>query len=329
MRERLRRLSPWLSLGVGVASALTMDRGPRRGAVVAVCAVLVWFTLLLSAWLGSVLDPDQTGHRRWLLPALRRASLMATQSMLQLTLFFALPFYWQAATVHEPAHVLFMASLILLCVITLWDPLSTRVLGRPLLGALLPAVGSFVALCAVLPGLGFSTRTSLWLAAAAAGVGTVLVAAGVAPVDQRRAVTARALLAVGLLGGALALGAARAVPAAPLRLIKAEIGTQLTGKWVADPASHLVRAPERLICATAIWSPLGVHDQLFHVWRRDGVPRARIKLDIRGGRGQGYRTNSRLQHLGRSADGVYRCTVETENGQVLGSASVRIGGLGR
>ena len=139
----------------------------------------------------------------------------------------------------------------------------------------------------------------------------------------------RALLAVGLLGGALVLGGARAVPAAPLRLIKAEIGTQLAGKWLADPTRHLRSTPERLICATAIWSPLGAHDQLFHVWRRDGVPRARIKLDIRGGRGQGYRTNSRLQHLGRSAEGVYRCTVETENGQVLGSASVRVGSVGR
>jgi hypothetical protein len=326
MRDRLRWFSPWLSLGFGVGSALTMDRGPRRGAVVAACAVLVWFTLLLFAWLPRVLDQDQAGHRRWLLPALRRASLMATQSMLQLTLFFALPFYWQAATLDEPGHVLFIASMILLCAVTLWDPLTVRLLSRPLLGALLPATGSFVALCAVLPGLGFSTRTSLWLAAAAAGVGTVLVAAGVAPVDRRRAVTARALLAVGLLGGALALGAARAVPAAPLRLIKAEIGTRLAGKWLADPVSHLARTPERLICATAIWSPLGVHDQLFHVWRRDGALRARIELDIRGGRGQGYRTNSRLQHLGHSAEGVYRCTVESENGQVLGSASVRIGG---
>ena len=303
-----------------------MDRGPRRGAVVAGCAVLVWFTLLAVAWLPRMLVHDQPGHRRRLLRALHRASLMATQSMLQLTLFFALPFYWHAATLDEPGHVLFMATLMLLCAVTLWDPLTMRLLARPLLGALLPAAGSFVALCAVLPGLGFSTRTSLWLAAAAAGVGTVLVAVGVAPVDRRRDVTARALLAVGVLGGALVLGAARAVPAAPLRLIDAEIGTQLSGKWLADPTRQLAGLPERLICATAIWSPLGVHDRLFHVWRKDGVLRARIKLEIRGGRGQGYRTNSRIQNLGRNGQGVYRCTVETENGQVLGGANLRVGG---
>jgi hypothetical protein len=302
-----------------------MDRGPRRGVVVAVCAVLVWFTLLAFAWLPRLQEGVSGQRQRWLLGVLRRSSLMATQSMLQLTLFFALPFYWQAATMDEPGHVLFMALLFLLSVCTLWDPLTARLLARPLLAALLPACGSFVALCAVLPGLGFSTRESLWLAAAAAGAGTLLVAAGGAAPAVRKAVSMRAFLVAVALGAVLCLGGGRIVPAAPLRLVSAAIGTRLDGRDLVDPAEAIAGIPERLICATAIWSPMGVRDRLFHVWRKDGVLRARIKLEIRGGRGEGYRTHSMIQNLGKGAQGGYRCSVETETGQVLGSARMRVG----
>jgi hypothetical protein len=67
-----------------------------------------------------------------------------------------------------------------------------------------------------------------------------------------------------------------------------------------------------------------LHDRLFHVWRKNGVQRARIELKIVGGRTRGYRTQSHIRHLGKYPTGTYRCTVETATGQVLGSRSVRI-----
>jgi hypothetical protein len=78
-----------------------------------------------------------------------------------------------------------------------------------------------------------------------------------------------------------------------------------------------------LHCATAIASPLGLHDKLFHVWKKDGKERARIPLKIVGGRKQGWRTHSRITP---GIDGKYTCTVETASGQVLGSRSVKISG---
>jgi hypothetical protein len=120
---------------------------------------------------------------------------------------------------------------------------------------------------------------------------------------------------------ALALGVARIVPAAPLRLVQIEIGTEIDDHEVTQAIDALSSPPPRLYCASAIWSPVGLKDKLFHVWRKDGVPFGRIALAIRGGRAGGFRTYSRIEHVGF---GRYRCSVETEAGQVLGAKNVRI-----
>jgi hypothetical protein len=117
------------------------------------------------------------------------------------------------------------------------------------------------------------------------------------------------------------------VPAAPLRLTKIEIGTGVLDHEAVNTADRYDPAPPRLYCVTAIWSPIGVKDRLFHVWRYDGTERMRIELDIRGGgRGGGFRTFSRVQLGAAHPAGKYRCSVETEAGQVLGEKTVRIGG---
>ena len=321
---RVRPLLPWLSLGVGIASALVMDRGPKRAAVVAGAAVLLWATLIALRLMARVeLADDARPWRRRLLALLHRSSLMATQSLVQLALFFALPFYVQAAVL-DAGHVAFVVVLGALCVVALWDPLSARMLRSTLAAPLLPVMASFVALTAVLPGLGLSIEQSLWLASAIAGAGTVLTAALGVAAAQRRAVLVAAVVAALVVPLALHLGAARVVPAAPLRLVEAAIGTRREGKWVGGVATRFESAPERLVCATAIFSPVGVRDRLFHLWHKDGVQRARIALEFRGGRGQGFRTQSRIQ-LGPHERGTYRCTVVTAAGQLLGSTEVHVG----
>lgn len=324
---RARRLIPWISLGVGAVSAILMDRGPERAWIFTGAAVLVWIVLVTLQWLGRVGGEEDGRVRRAMLGAARFSSLMLTQSLVQLTLFFALPFFVQAATL-DAGHALFLLLLGGLSLASLWDPLTEWALRKPGLSAVLPASGSFVALTAVLPGLGLSTRLSLWLAAfvAAAGV-PLLAAAQVAPEQRKRVAVVAAIVALAL-PASLYFGAARIVPAAPLRLVKGEIGTQREGKWIAEAVEHLEAPPEMLICATAIYSPLGLRDQLFHVWRKDGKERARVELDIVGGRKQGYRTQSRIRGFGEGERGEYSCTVETASGQVLGTRSVTIGKRG-
>ena len=82
---------------------------------------------------------------------------------------------------------------------------------------------------------------------------------------------------------------------------------------------------QSLICATAIYAPLGLKDRLFHVWRRDGKHWATVELKITGGRAQGYRTHSRIHGFGLRANGKYTCTVQTLTGQVLGTRAMHIG----
>ena len=323
---RVRKLLPWISLCTGVSSAVLMDRGPKRAAIVAFGAVFVWLVLLLLHWLAR-LDPTHGGvFRRTLLRAVRHSSLVATQSLVQLTLFFALPFYYKAASPHL-GHIAFLGALSLVCAMSLWDPLTEWLLLKPLRAPLLPAIGSFVALDAVLPGLGLSTRASLWIAAFTSALGVIALAAFSAPAGRRVHMAGLATVATLLLPFALQFGAASIVPAAPLRLSKIEIGTRIADHEVVDAEERFEQAPPRLYCASAIWSPIGVKDRLFHVWRYQGEERMRIELDIRGGRGGGFRTFSRIQLGGAHASGSYKCSVETEAGQVLGEKSVRIGGL--
>jgi hypothetical protein len=249
---------------------------------------------------------------------------MATQSTLQLGLYFALPFYWQAASL-ELGHIVFLLALALLSAATLWDPFTEWLLRRPLLGPLLPAISSFAGLNAVLPGLGLSTRASLWSAAFTATCGVLVLAICNVPKVERKRVALWTGLTSLLLPLALLLGLARLVPAAPLRLARIEIGTQSDGHWLADRVTQLDAPPPQLFCATAIWSPIGVRDRLFHVWRRNGVARARIELDVRYGQSAGYRARSRLDVAARYGAGTYSCEVQTATGQFLGRETVEIG----
>jgi hypothetical protein len=322
-QRRIRRCLPWFSLITGVAGALTMDRGPRHATLVAIAAVVVWLTLIALHWLARR-DQDSAGPRkRRLIRLARGSSLMATQSLVQLALFFALPFYVQAAALRS-WHLLFLLVLGGLSLASLWDPLTEWALTHRLFTPLLPAMASFAALDVVLPGLGLSTRQSLWLAAGTAVLGVAALTAAASHREQRWRRSLRALLVALLLPAALAVGFTRIVPAAPLRLVRIELGTQVVDHWVTDPVEQLSAVPERLFCATAIGSPVGVKDKLFHVWSKNGASFGRIELAFSGGRAAGYRTYSRVAPWGSEPAGDYRCSVETAAGQVLGSQSVRV-----
>lgn len=308
-----------------------MDRGQARAAWVAAAAVAVWLTLTVLHW-SSLSEREQVPlprGKRQVRSVARHSSVIATQSLVQLCLFFALPFYHRASALDlsrgplDPGHALFVAGLVSACAVSLWDPWTERLLRRSVAGSFLPALASFVALNAVLPALGLSTRLSLWLAAAVAALGALSLAVARVPRGQRRLLLMLTAASVGALPLGLWLGAARIVPPAPLRLARAELGTRLVDKWVEAPVTVLTSPPERLICATAIEAPVGLRDRLHHVWHLDGKPIARMQLKIVGGRREGYRTRSWIRDFEHRPTGRYGCTVTTESGQVLGTRYVQ------
>lgn len=330
LRSLLGRAVPVLSFASGAVSAWFMDRGPKRAALVAGATLLAWLSLLgLHALLRFERKVGQTGRLpRLLLRAARFSGTTLTQGMLQLGLFFSAPFYFHAAIVGvaqvDPWHTVFLAGLFLISALSLWDPLTEWLFRQPLLAPLLPAVTSFATLNCVLPGLGLSTQRSLWIAAAAAALAPAPLIGALAPPGRRRRMIALGLCSGLALMAALRLGAARLIPAAPLRLVRAELGTQLGDKWVSDPGERFSSAPARLICATAIASPVGLKDRLFHVWRKDGRELWRIEVTFSGGRAEGYRTRSTLRHFPAPARGRYECSVVTAAGQLLGARSALI-----
>jgi hypothetical protein len=317
----IRRVLPWSSLVLGIASALWMDRRPERAWVVALAAGAGWILLGALSILGGV-DVARLPERAQLVAkAAHLSARAAVQSLMQLCLFFALPFFVEAAAV--PAHAPFVALLVLAAGATLWDPLYFAALRQPISGAALQALASFAGLDCVLPVLGLSNRWSLLTAGMVTAAGLPFAAWLIAPEPERRGRRTLVAIAVSVaLVGALLLGAGRFVPPAPLKFVDGAIGTRVVERRLLDPATSLAAVPDQLVCFVAIAAPRGLHDRLRHRWRKDGVAAGEISLDVHGGRALGFRTWSFKHAL---TPGRWTCTTETESGQVLGRSQIRLG----
>ncbi|HEY3445399.1 MAG TPA: DUF5924 family protein [Myxococcales bacterium] len=315
-----RRAMPWGSLALGVASALLMDRSPGRAGLVAAAAVLGWALLIALAQVDRAKEEHLPQRRRLALRAARFGSLFASQYAIQLSLFFALPFYARATPWH-PEHLIFLAVLSAAALVTLWDPWFRALLARPATALSMQACASFAALNVVLPVLGASNRVSLWVSAAVTAVVVPAAGAAMAPGERKRRALSAAL-ASALVPAVLALGGTRLVPPAPLRLLQAQVGTARAGQGVADPSLVVASVPPQLVCATAIWAPRGLHDALFHVWEKDGSATDRIALVVEGGQASGFHTWSIKRHL---SPGTWTCRVETASGQLLGEREIEVG----
>ncbi len=320
----LVRAIPWISLAVGIVGAVLMDRGPSRGAIVAIVAVASYLVLFVVLWLERKRERDDAAQPTKIVRTVRFSVLMLTQSSIHLQLYFVLPFYFKAYA-GTVAHTIFVGMLCAAALASLWDPLTEWLLVRTRLGVMLPAFATFCVMAAVLPGLGLGNGESMWIAAGAAGLALpVMVFAD----HLRGRPLLRALsgaVGIGLvIPAALLLGATRMVPAVPMDLLDAAIGTRRVGYDVADPIDTIDHVPPRLVCATAIFAPLGVRDRLVHVWRKDGEVMDRIELEIRGGREDGFRTYSIKRNFGAEPNGRWSCAVETVSGQFLGQRVIDI-----
>jgi hypothetical protein len=320
---RLRPLLPWVSLAIGLTSALLADRSPRRAGAIAAAALLGWI-LQVGLLLSQQVDPTRfSGRWTTLARAARFSSMAATQALVQQPLFFSLPFYARAAT-GGAGQTYFLGAQGLAVAVTLWDPLSQALLTRPWPALTLQGLACFSGLNAVLPILGVSNASSLWASAGATALGVPLVAmAGAQPGLRLRAVP-RSLIVALCFPAALSFPVFRAaIPAAPLRLASLAIGTRLEGRHLVDP-SETIEGPSQLVCHSALFAPRGLNDAVEHVWRKDDARVDRIAVTVRGEPGGAFRTYSIKKNLGDRPSGRWTCTVETESGQVLGEVATRV-----
>ena len=320
MRSLSERLMPWVSLVGSIVGAIMMDRSESQGPLVAAAAAGSWLVFVLVSILHRpTLDATPQSSGRWH-KLLRFGSTAASQSLLQLPLFFSAPFYFDAC-VFTPLQTAFAAVFVLALAIATWDPWCARALLKPVLGPALLAFASFVGFNAALPMLGLPHRSAAWVSAAVVGFAIPAVHIAGGAVGRQRASALLVGLAVPLI---LAAGGIKAVPPAPLRVVSSGIGTQVVERTLSDPRAHLAHSPGELVCWTAIRAPHGLKDKLFHVWSLNGSEFYRLELDVKGGRRAGFRTWSRT-HMPRSVQGIVQCSVETGLGQTMGRTRVSIG----
>jgi hypothetical protein len=322
--DRGRALLPWATFAFAVASGAIMDRTPDRAPIVALSAGIGWFVVSGIMIVGRVIA-DRLEKRRALAEKVVELSHLAgMQSITQLSIFFAYPFYVYAASLRID-HALFLLLLAAAGFVSLWDPLYQWVLERPLARAPVQAFATFAGLNCVLPMMGMSNRASLYVAAIFTAIGSPLIASlGRRLREGATRASVLQLAAALVIPFLLLIGASSAIPPAPLGLSEAAIGTRIEDKTLLDPTEAFAVSPEQIACFTAVRAPRGLRDELFHVWRQNGVEVDRVPLEVVGGREAGYRTWSIKHNLGRDPKGRWTCTVETVTGQVLGGAKARI-----
>jgi hypothetical protein len=296
-----------------------MDRDARRASLVGAAALVGWLVVVVAAAVVRRVDARvEAGAASRRHRAARFLALLVAQTTLQQALAFPLPFFARTLVaqldhggvpwLHLPFVVVYVAAV----VVVAWDPAWAVVLRRPGLSLVVQGFAALVALGVALPMLGLGTATATAIAGGVVGLG-VIVAAVVRGTRDRHERGAAAVLAVGT--AVLVVLGAPLVPPAPLALGPATFAVDVVDREPVGAATAFV-APAQLVCHTAVRAPLGLRDQLVHVWRHDDVVVARVPLDVAGGvRAEGFRTWSRRRN---PAPGHWTCTVQTPRGQVVG-----------
>lgn len=308
-KTRTRIAAPWLSLGLGLASAVWMERDPRRAMLFTATAVLAAPALLIFRALARRRGTDRLGS------LLDWFGVAAAQSLAQSALFFALPLHLASAT-WDPGQALYVVLATAAAAVTLWDPLWSAISQRPWAIAAHLGIASTAALHATLPfvGLGTSTAIAVGSGCGAAAVALALLGSGGWRIPARYTVLQLLVLPLLLLIGPWSA----AIPATPFRLgSSATLAAEVERRTPAGPV-HARAWPRRAHCYTPIQGPVGARVTIRHIWMVDGREVRTARLHVRTGRPGGFRTWSRMPTAGLRPDAAVHCRVETEAGQLLG-----------
>lgn len=107
------------------------------------------------------------------------------------------------------------------------------------------------------------------------------------------------------------------------------------GRWWqplkdSDAVFH-ARPGDNIFCFASVFAPTRLATDIYHSWdyydeeAGKWVEHTRLSYSIEGGRGDGYRGYTLIQNF---RDGIWRCSVETARGQVLGTEKFSIDSQG-
>jgi len=320
----LRWVETWgvsvASLTLGLLTLFVFRHGlPHVGWIVGYL-LLLWLVFAALTELRAQLEA-QGRHR------IVGAGEYAIQSLYHGLALFVLPAYYAAAT-RDAGNVCFPIAVAATALVTAVDPWYRRLVHpRPWLGHLLLAFSIFATLNVALPLIGIRPIVALEASAISAvlALTPVLRRAGtVAWAVALRHAAALACVAAGLAWFGRAL-----VPPAPLFLARTAVARSVETFEPVEVVHGVLSAATLsawggLAAFTAIYAPGGLRQEIAHIWRRNGVILARIRLSpVLGGRAEGFRTWSQA-HWSPPLAGRYTVDVVTSSDQLIGRVRFRV-----
>ncbi len=300
----------------GAASFALIERQEKVAQILVILLPLSWLLVLLDPWL------QQLAERRRLLRGSPLLLSWLTQGLHQESFFFTLPFFFATTTWASP-QALFIGVLMLLALGSMIDPFYFRwVQARRWALWGFHAAAGFITVLTAAPMLWhLTTLQALQLASVCAAV--LSVPAWAAALQRLGAIRWPLALLAGLAVGIGILQLRVAVPPATLWVgssaitLQVDVSTRMPG-----PALKVISSGELgvdgLYAWTAIRAPRGLTEHVEHHWWFNGKKMDEIRLDIRGGREQGYRAWTHKLSFPADPRGDWEVRVVTEGGQLLG-----------
>lgn len=315
------RIKPWswlwppMAFAAGLGSFFLVDRQQWLGAALALGLLFAWALLLseglISRWLS---------HRGHPTPPRGVATFIA-QMIHQETLFFTLPFIL-VTTVWNSGQTLFAILVGGMSLLSIIDPLYFKVAERwRSLYFMFHALCVFLVLLVTLPIMvHLTTGQSLLLALS---ITIVVALPSFWHLLKRRSLKRWCLFfALTLI---LAYGAWIGriwVPPASLWMTSSALSPSFNIEQRL-PQGSIALTPQAisengLYVYTAIRAPRGLSETITHAWHHNGQPMDVVKLNINGGREEGYRAWSHKQNFPDDPTGDWRVDIMTDSGQRLG-----------
>jgi uncharacterized protein DUF5924 len=320
-KEKLWWLHSLYALVLGIA---IMWLGTRKFAYLRVTVFHISFI-----WLSSLVLPRLLNQPRLSTRWAERVRLFVNyfnKNFYQQMLFFVLPIYYASATLSS-RNIVFVLLVGLSATLSTLDVIYDRHLSvSRTLTAVFFAFNLFALINVMLPVLWSVSNTwTTRLSALLAAMGFLTLFYPLAK-SKRRGMAIGVLITV-LLVAVVEWGRAF-IPPAPLRLASAEFGTGFQRDSMRLESTVTEVSPGsavRLYGLTAIKAPLGLEEKVQHRWYQNGrLIWASPFYNMTGGREDGFRLWTACTFDSITPGTELRLDLETEGGQLIGRASLKV-----
>ena len=321
LSNRYYKFFPYLSLFLGMLTILLWERGFDFIRWVFIYLIFIGITTLLLLRFVKYLP-----HENKFFSIAKWCVEFINQNLYQDLILFLLPIYYQSSTVFSK-NVIFLIIIAVFDIITTFDNVyRTLIMRNKITQFLFYAFNIFAFLNFCLPVLfGIRNIYSLYISIATTDL---LLAPLFINYRELFKITKGGLVFVAVLLSLLTINMLKDfIPPVPLKIVfgTASIDIDRNKKEPITPFSTISsKGLETIYCYTSIFAPMGIKENLWHVWKRDGVMVQKVRQDITGGRKEGYRTWSKRTVTGNNAEGVWAVDVETGGGQLIGRVRFEI-----